>query len=955
MSVAPNGQSRDEGRSWNVTGFADTRPGLRRFLRRCRLCLQIAATVFVAIVTVEAVILMPSYRSYERDLLRRIESVGRALIGAEFRHVDGDDPADLAARLRGATGGSELVGVALYRPDGAKIGEFGEAPALAPSAAGRDGPALRRTPDGRRLDVVWPATVSGLPVTVVGRLDSAWVGDALRRFTWRIIGLVLLISIVVCAATMYILDRRILGPLLRLRDNLLAAGDDPGRSTRYALPPGRDDELGDLYVAFNDMLRRIEENVRALSDQRERLATVNAELEDRVAERTRQLTEANAALRAEIAERKAKEAALTESEQRLKALTENVPGIVYQRLLKADGGVEYPYVAGSVRALLGCEAEDIMADPTILLAAVHPDDRARYEAAMRRSAEDLTALDVEFRAKTPADRVVWLRALAQPHRLGNGDTLWNGIAIDVTERKRVEKTLRISEQRYRALYNDTPAMLHSINHEGRIISVSNYWLRKLGYSRSEVIGRKSTDFLTESSRRFAEEFALPQFKTGGRVHDVPYQFVTKDGEVLDVLLSAVAERDENGEFQRFLAVLSDVTERKRAEEKLLHVQKMEAVGQLTGGVAHDFNNLLAVIRGNLELIAEHAEASGLAAALDDLVGPAIRAADRGAELTQRLLAFSRKQVLQPRLIDPNELIRGLLELVSRTLGETVVVETRLDDALPKVRTDPAQLENALLNLALNARDAMPGGGRLTFATGTARLDRADTDGPTRRRPGDYVVLSVADTGVGMTPEVKARAFDPFFTTKEVGSGSGLGLSMVYGFAEQSGGFVSIDTAVGKGSTIRIYLPEVGEVATSADTALFEPATDDRAEPRGSDEIILVVEDDPDVRSLAVLQLESLGYRVIQAANGESALDAVETAGRIDLLFTDVVLPGGMSGPEIAEAVRRRRPEARVLFMSGYSDGATDGIAGGDWPFLQKPFRKGDLARMVRRSIERAPA
>ena len=372
------------------------------------------------------------------------------------------------------------------------------------------------------------------------------------------------------------------------------------------------------------------------------------------------------------------------------------------------------------------------------------------------------------------------------------------LCIDITDSKRAEQALRDSEERYRYLYNNTPAMLHSIDRELRVISVSDYWLQAMGYERAEVIGRKLIDFLAPETRDLAET-QLRDFVKSGIAWEVPRQFIRNDGEIIDILLSAVAEWDDDGEFARSLTVLVDVTERKRMEEELAQAQKMEAIGQLAGGIAHDFNNLLTVISGNLQLLVDNLSGDET---LRHYAVTARNASRRGAELTDRLLTFSRGQPLRPEITDLNKLVDGMADILVPTLGETVDVEIRTEPALWSTMADQLQLENALLNLAINARNAMPDGGRLTVETANIEIDPA-SDKPTTLGPGRYVALSVTDTGTGMSHEVRDRAFEPFFTTKEPGQGTGLGLSTIHGFATQSRGDVAIETEPGKGTTVMI--------------------------------------------------------------------------------------------------------------------------------------------------------
>jgi nitrogen-specific signal transduction histidine kinase/ActR/RegA family two-component response regulator len=395
----------------------------------------------------------------------------------------------------------------------------------------------------------------------------------------------------------------------------------------------------------------------------------------------------------------------------------------------------------------------------------------------------------------------------------------------------------------------------------------------------------------------------------------------------------------------FIGAMRDITERKETEAQLRQAQKMEAVGQLTGGVAHDFNNLLTVTLGNLDMLQDHVASNPAA---QELVDTAIKASERGADLTQRLLAYSRKQALDPEVTEINRLISNSIELLRRTLGEDIEIEAMLDDALWKAMVDPKQLENAILNLALNARDAMPDGGKLTIETANIYLDREYADTHDEVRRGRYVLIEVSDTGTGMPAEAMGRAFDPFFTTKEVGQGSGLGLSMVYGFAKQSGGHVAIYSQAGHGTMVKLYLPKVA----SAEGPIGVEPDQKMLLPKGN-ESLLVVEDDADVRAFITTALRSVGYSVIEAADGESALALADETPDIGLLITDVVLPHGMNGRDVADGVQKRRPSVKVLFTSGYPESAIvhQGKLDEGVELLTKPYTRETLARRVRQILD----
>jgi PAS domain S-box-containing protein len=471
--------------------------------------------------------------------------------------------------------------------------------------------------------------------------------------------------------------------------------------------------------------------------------------------------------------------------------------------------------------------------------------------------------------------------------------------------------------------------------------------RSFGYTAGEVIGQNVKMLMPDPYAGEHDGYLSRYTETGvASIIGKPARDVIgrrKDGSIC--MLELAISETRIGDQPKFIGVARDITVRKDTEAQLRQAQKMEAVGQLTGGVAHDFNNLLAVVLGNLDLIADILDHNHPAS---ELIEKAIGAAERGANLTQRLLAFSRKQALQPEIIDCGNIINSIEELLRRTLGETIDIETSTVSDLWLCAADPSQLENSLLNLAINARDSMPRGGKLTIEVANAQLDDDYAAAQADVEPGEYVMVAVSDTGVGIPPNLLGRVFDPFFTTKQVGQGSGLGLSMVYGFAKQSGGHTAVYSEFGEGTTVKLYLPCSHESRTSSPRDVQT-----HAEPTGRDETVLVVEDDPGVRTLTITLLGNLGYTVLEAGTAAAALAELERSSHIDLVLTDVVLPEGMNGRELADEVRRRRPDSRILYMSGYTENAIDHQQRLDPTanLIQKPFRKRDLATKVRQALD----
>lgn len=521
-------------------------------------------------------------------------------------------------------------------------------------------------------------------------------------------------------------------------------------------------------------------------------------------------------------------------------------------------------------------------------------------------------------------------------------------AHDDLERRVKERTqeLSVSEERLRGVMDNVTDGIITID-KNAIIGTANLAAQRIfGYSAEELTGKNANILMLErdGSRHdgfIANDLPNDQIKIRGiNAREVAGRH--KDGTAFSLEL-AISEMSLNGE-QTYVAVVRDITERKEAERTLQQAQKMEAVGQLTGGIAHDFNNLLTIILGNAETLTEALAERPELKRLAEMSGIA---AQRGADLTRSLLAFSRKQVLEPKVTDVNQLVSRMEELLRRTLGEHVEINLVTHGGLWHTTVDPAQLEAAILNLAVNARDAMPMGGKLTIETKNAELDHDYARHNEGATPGPYVMVAVADTGTGMTPEVMARAFDPFFTTKEVGKGTGLGLSMVYGFAKQSHGHIKIYSEVGHGTIIKLYLPR----SVEADKPSI--ASGALTEARGGGETILMVEDDDMVRAHVEDQIKSLGYRVMSARNGLEAMDILCQDQPIDLLFTDVVMPGGVNGPQLAVKARGLRPTIRVLYTSGYTENAVvhQEKLGPTFELLAKPYQRHDLAAKLRKILD----
>lgn len=506
----------------------------------------------------------------------------------------------------------------------------------------------------------------------------------------------------------------------------------------------------------------------------------------------------------------------------------------------------------------------------------------------------------------------------------------------------------LSGDAVRAILDNVADGIITINAYGLIDNVNRTTETMFGYAAADLVGRNVSILMPEPYRSDHDRYLANYRQTKvGKIIDVgPREVVAQraDGSTFPMEL-AVSKMVVDGATY-FIGVVRNITIRKEAETKhLQQVQKMQAVGQLTGGLAHDFNNLLAAIQGSLEFLGDNIEGNASARKYLEI---ALRATNRGAALTQRLLAFSRRQTLRPVSTNVNRLIPDITELIRRTLGDDIEIECVLSGGLWNAMVDQNQLENALINLAINARDAMPTGGKLTIETSNARLDHSYAEANSEVAPGQYVLIAMTDTGTGMTQEVQEHAFEPFYSTKEVGKGTGLGLSMVYGLMKQSGGHIKLYSELGEGTTVKLYLPRANNAANEN----HEPLVASGARLTGT-ETILVVEDDTDVREFIVAALESFGYRVIESKHGPDALARADDIDHLDLLFTDVVMPSGMSGRDVAAAIQQRFPGVKTLYTSGYTENAIvhHGRLDEGTELLSKPFTRLALAQTVRRLLD----
>ncbi|WP_370196857.1 PAS domain S-box protein [Aurantimonas sp.] len=656
----------------------------------------------------------------------------------------------------------------------------------------------------------------------------------------------------------------------------------------------------------------------------------------------------------DLTEQRRSQAALRESEARFRTFAEALPLVLFTT--DADG--RYDYTNPFLQAFTGMSAEALAGFGWS--EALHPDDRARALAvwAERRAAEE--PFEIEYRLRREDGVYRWFLGRCVPARAAQAGAAlrWIGTCVDMQDiveardakaRQSEDLERLVAERtadRDRMWRLSTDLMLVA-RFDGTILATNPAWTTLLGWDEADLVGTSFLDLIhpddTEATKaeagRLSDGLSTLRFENRYRTRDGSYVWLSWTAVPDEQFIHAVA-RDVNAEKDA-------AAELERAQEALRQSQKMEAVGQLTGGLAHDFNNLLAGISGSLDLMGTRL-AQGRLSEADRYLVAAQGAAKRAAALTHRLLAFSRRQTLDPKPTNTGALISGMEELIRRTVGPAIGVESVVGGGVWSVLVDPNQLENALLNLCINARDAMPDGGKITIETANRWLDgRAARERDLA--PGQYISLCVSDNGSGMTPDVVEKAFDPFFTTKPIGMGTGLGLSMIYGFARQSGGQVRIYSELGQGTMVCIYLPRyLGTKDDSEDAALPVPAV----APTETGRTVLVIDDEPLVRMLVVDVLEELGYTALEAGDGPSGMKVIESEARIDLLITDVGLPNGMNGRQVAEAARQVRAGLKVLFITGYAENAVlnHGHLEHGMQVVTKPFDMGDLTRRIQTII-----
>ncbi|HEY6644989.1 hybrid sensor histidine kinase/response regulator [Povalibacter sp.] len=621
----------------------------------------------------------------------------------------------------------------------------------------------------------------------------------------------------------------------------------------------------------------------------------------------------------------------------------------------SDGLYDWNLLTGHVwyaerfREIVGYSESDFPDTFNAFQHVLHPDDRVLVLHKIRRHLENQVPLDLRCRVITHGGALIWCRLRGQAVRdAANRPLRLSGSISDVSPQVEAETALGRSQNFYGTVLDSLPLYVAYLDRNEQVMYANRPFQQFFNKGLAPTSGQPVREVIGE--RRYAAVGAQFRAALQGQTVESHGQLRGPTGQFVDMESVFLPHVDEGGEILGCFVAARDVTERKQLEAELRQSQKMEVVGRLTGGIAHDFNNLLAVIIGNMQLLTRGLHDQPR---LQRQAETSMKAAMRGADLTRRLLAFARQQVLEPRVVELRSLIGGMYELLRRSMtGDIDVRLVSASDVWP-VKIDPGQLENAVLNLAINARDAMPGGGAIIIRTRNESVAAAvaESAGTQSMPPGDYAVLEVIDTGQGMSQETLKRAFEPFFTTKDIGKGSGLGLPMVYGFVRQSGGHVHIDSAEGKGTKVQLFLPRA--LDQTIDAAPRDGGSS--AEVPSGWETILVVEDNPEVRATAVDILSSLGYRVLEAANGYQALDKFMQHTDIALVFSDVMLPGGLTGAQLVEKLRARRPGLKVLMTSAFSESSilSRQMLDGTLQLLTKPYRVEDLARHVRAILDEA--
>jgi PAS domain S-box-containing protein len=633
-------------------------------------------------------------------------------------------------------------------------------------------------------------------------------------------------------------------------------------------------------------------------------------------------------------------------EEQLSKLAETAPGVIHAYRQRPDGTVCFPYANTGIESIYGLKPEDLVHDATPALNLIHPDDANRLKVSIEESARDMSLWRQEFRVRHPRRGEIWVEGCSSPTREPDGGILWQGFLLDITERKQAAEIIANERQLLRTLIDLLPETFYIKDLDGRFLVANEALAKNFGKETpSQILGLSDVDFFpAELATKFRAE-ELKVFR-GEPLIDYEEKGVSPNGRECTYLTTKVPFRDSEGKIRGLVGIGREITERKQLEEQFRQSQKMDAIGQLSGGVAHDFNNILTVIQGNASLLLN---AQLKPEEKSECSMQIVRATERAADLTRQLLMFSRKQLMQSVNLNLNDVVGQMTKMLQRILGEDIVLQSNYAPNLPPIHADVGMIEQVLLNLVINARDAMPGGGQLTIGTGTEMVDEKQARQNPDAKTGLHVWLTVTDTGCGISVEILPRMFEPFFTTKEVGKGTGLGLATVYGIVKQHHGWISVASEINKGTTFRIYLPPSAKTGASQKLATSLPQF-----ARGT-ETILVVEDELPVRSLVNNLLQRCGYTVLQAKSGADALKIwQEHKDKIQLLLTDIVMPDNMTGIELGRQLQNDKPELKIIYTSGYSGEA----AGKGLPlvegtnFLAKPYRPEKLTLILRKNLDR---
>jgi two-component system cell cycle sensor histidine kinase/response regulator CckA len=635
--------------------------------------------------------------------------------------------------------------------------------------------------------------------------------------------------------------------------------------------------------------------------------------------------------------------AAASSQVHFEKLLATIPAVVFTFRSHPDGTSCFPYASPRVRELFGLDPDELKASSAAAFKLVHPEDRQLLSASIAKSAYLLVPWGAEFRIFHPNGNEMWVEGYSAPKCEPDGSTTWFGLINDISARKRNEEQ---AERWKRIFESGEIGIAVSRASDDTYLEVNAAFARQHGYERHELIGKSILDISPPADKQKVLDSARSINEQGHFVFETIHR--RKDGSCFPVCVEGTVIRDEAGRPHSRVIFVSDLTQKKELEAQFMQAQKMEAIGRLAGGVAHDFNNILGVIMSFSEIALRHAEHDhNLTEPLNEIM----TAAQRAARLTRQLLAFSRQQDFFPKSVDLNSVIDRAVHMLTRIVGEDISIVVHQKPDLAFIQSDPGQIDQILMNLAVNARDAMPGGGNISIETSEAVIDenlafRYQT--PHRR----FVVLHFSDTGCGMDETVKSRIFEPFFTTKEVGRGTGLGLSTVYGVVKQNGGYIEVSTQPGKGTKFSIHFP-----AASASSKPQDSSNSRSVSPtHKSSEVILLVEDESLLRMATAEQLKNSGYEVIEAESGQQALQlATDSKEHIDLLLTDFLMPE-MNGTQLAEQLRSSRPGLKVLFVSGYDSEVINGhgFKYDATIFLEKPFTRAQLLTKVQHLLASKP-